>query len=420
MASSAALVSFNSEKRAKAVRSLWTRRAEQKQAALPSPERVIESDIDDVFLVLALIGEALLPLGVLDESQYHGTLSAVQTAVASCGNAIIGNVFEKMTDELKYLLVAGLTLCAHFAPMHVFRGFGSCVFNDWDWGCPDADHLERKVKKETSVFSKKPDPQPNRPILLAFDRLIQVLQVKTVAFLSRRPSISGFAEQQPRYTPRPKKEIKDNLSLCEDWFHELEKRGHPAPTGTTVSSWGMPYATWTSQFSCQLTKDPEVVMLNQMDPGRLVHAFLCRDALNLHDGELMILPPATPAEALVCWLTGLPGMTHRIVTWDLFDTVKFEKKAGKKLSSKIGNYPLPAKYVLRDPNVPRAAITTPRLAIYTPVEATSSAPPPYSASPERPTTSDTKASSSPITARIQSLKQYRSWENAVRWSLILA
>lgn len=52
MASSAALVSFNSEKRAKAVRSLWTRRAEQKQAALPSPERVIESDIDDVFLVL--------------------------------------------------------------------------------------------------------------------------------------------------------------------------------------------------------------------------------------------------------------------------------------------------------------------------------------------------------------------------------
>lgn len=311
--------------------------------------------------------------------------------IASCGNATIRNVYDKMADVLKYPVVAGFAICALFAPMHVYRGFGASVFNDWDWGCPDAEYLDKKIKKETSMFSRAPDPQPNRPVLLAFDRAIQVLQVKPMAFLARRPSISSFAKQRPRYLPRSRKEVKEHLALCEDWFHELEKRGHPSLRGQTTSSWGMPFASWTSQFNCRLTKDPEVILLNQMDPGRLLHAFLCRGALNLHDGEIMTLPPATPAEALVCWLAGLPSMTHKLIPWQAFDIIKFEKKVGKKLRAWIGNYPLPSKYVVRDPSIRQSAIAAPRLSIYPPVEASSSAPPPYTTSPDQPIVSETKS-----------------------------
>ncbi|KXS94111.1 hypothetical protein AC578_7501 [Pseudocercospora eumusae] len=378
-----AVVNASSNQLAKAVKGLWTKKASRDQQAA-SPALDVEAQIDDVFLVLALIGEALIPLSVFDDAYYQTTFFEVQTAIASCSHQKVQELFEKLADELKYLVTAGLTICAVFAPMHVYRGFGACVFGDWNWGCPDAEFLGKKVKKETSMFSKKPDPQPNRLVLLAFDRALQVLQVKPMAFLAKRPSISSFAEQQPRYGPRPKKEIKDVLSDCEDFAKELDKRGHPAPPGQKISSWGMPWAGWTSTFSCQMTKDWELVLSHQMDAGRLLHAFLCRGSLNLHPGQLITLPPATPAESLVCWLANMPGFTHKIIGWDAFMTSEFEKKVGKKMKKKIGHYPLPSKYVIRDPTAePADAVVSPRAsmpALLTRSRTTSSTitPPPYS------------------------------------------
>jgi hypothetical protein len=379
MSASPVVVGNSGGKLARAVKGLWDQRADQNRTAAPSPERILESQVDDVLLVLALLGEALLPLGVLNDAHYPATLAEVNAAIASCGHQTVAKVFEKLEDEVKYLCTAGFVISAVFAPMHVYRGFGACVFSDWDWACPDINYLERKVKKETTIFQKKPDPQPNRPILLAFDRAIQVLQVKSMGFLAKRPSISGFAEQQPRYTPRSKKEIKEELSLCEDWFGELEKRGHPSPSGRATSSWGMPWAGWTSQFSFRLVKDWELVLLNQMDPGRLLHAFLCRGALNLHDGQLLTLPPGTLAESIVCWLHGLPGMTYKIIDWSCFEnTARFEKKAGKKLCGRIGRYPLPSKYVIRDPTISQAAVTSHIVSrAFPPRHTSQSSPPPY-------------------------------------------
>lgn len=380
---SLAVVNASSTQLAQSVRGFWIQR-ERRGKERASPELDTEGWVDDVFLALALIGEALLPLGVLDDAHYHDTLFEVQTAIGSCGYSHIADLFEKLEYELKYLVTAGFTMCAVFAPMHVYRGFGACVFGDWNWGCPDAEFLDKKVKKETGMFSKKPDPQPNRSVLLAFDRAIQLLQVKSTAFLSKRPSISAFAEQHPRYGPRPKKEIKDAFSDCEDFGSEIERRGHPAPPGQKVSSWGMPWAGWTSTFSWQLTKDWELVMFNQMDPGRLLHAFTCRGSLNLDVEQLIILPPATPAESLICWLASLPGATHKVVGWDAFMTSEFEKKAGKKLTKKIGHYPLPSKFVIRDPNAPPpSAVVSPRMSMPSLLTRTrtlsrSITPPPYS------------------------------------------
>lgn len=352
----------NANKMTRAVKSQWDKRSQQNRDK--APEQNVDSQIDDVFLVLALLGEALLPLGVFDEAQYSSTLADVHSAIASSGLPAMADMFKKLPTELQYLCTAGLTMCAVFAPMHVYRGFGACVYSEWDWGCPDLKYLEKKVKKETSMFSKMPDPQPNKQVLLAFDRVAQVLQVKSMSFLTSRPSISGFAEAQPRYGPRSDKEVKDSLDLCEDLGKNLDKRGHPSPPGTKIVSWGIPWAGWTSTFSCQLTKDWELVLLNQMDPGRLLHAFLCRGSLTLDEGQLLTLPPGSPAESLACWLAGLPTMRHKIITWDSFETAYFEKKVGKRMTAKLGQYPLPNKFVIRDavavvrPISPPGQITT--------------------------------------------------------------
>ena len=110
-------------------------------------------------------------------------------------------------------------------------------------------------------------------MFVAFDQAIQLLQVKPVAFLEKRPIISNFADHQPRFGARPKREAKDNHDLLEDWVKQIERRGHPAPKMSRLTSWGIPFATWTSPFSCHMmktAKDCETLAYHQMDPGRYV------------------------------------------------------------------------------------------------------------------------------------------------------
>ena len=241
--------------------------------------------------------------------------------------------------------------------MPVYRGFGACVLGDWDWACPDLKHLQEKAQKKAIRtiygFKQKVDPQPTRSLFQAFDQAIQILQVKPMVFLVKRPVISGFADQQPRYGLKPKREAKHDTNLLEDWLKQLMKRDHPSPKGGKLTSWGIPFATWTSQYNCQLLKsdrDVETLVLNQMDPGRLMHAFVCRGNINLSEGQILLLPQGSPAESLLCWLEGLPGTSHKIVRWQDLETERFEKKISKSLRKQIGHYPLPTQYAIRDPN----------------------------------------------------------------------
>lgn len=251
--------------------------------------------------------------------------------------------------------------------MQVYRGFGACVFGDWDWGCPDIAYLEEKARKRAIRtfygIKQKVDAQPTRSVFLAFDQVIQILQVKSIAFLARRPPGGSFAEQQARYGARPKKEVKDDIELLEDWVKQLERRGHPAPTGGRLSSWGIPFASWTSPYSCHIMKshkDCESLLTCQMDPGRLLHAFVSRGNLNLDEGQVLLLLPRSPAESLVCWLQGLPGTTHKIIKWQDLETEYLEKKISKSLRKKlsIGRYPLPTQFAIKDPDAVRPPLAT--------------------------------------------------------------
>ena len=354
----------NTTKMANTVKGMWEERLKLRADSEGQAwELVLAAQIDEVYLVLAHLGEALLPLGVFDKDYYLQTLGDVKSSLASCGNDSLQLAFEQLDSELQYCCCAGLVFCAHFAPLPVYRGFGACILSDYDWACPNYAYLEEKARKKAirTVYGvkQKTDPQPTRSVFQDFDQAIQVLQVKPMAFFVKRPASSAFTEQV-RFSARPKKEIKHDLDLLEDWFHSLERKGHPAPPGQKITNWGVPYATYTSDFNCSILrteKDCETLLVNQMDPGRLLHAFVCRGTANLDEHSILLLMPRTPAESLVCWLEGLPGITLKIIKWEDLESEQFEKKLSKSLRKKVGQYPIPLKYAIRDPNA-RPALQT--------------------------------------------------------------
>ena len=347
----------NTAKLADTVKNMWEERTKLRADANGQAwDLILRAQVDEVFLVLAHLGEAILPLGVFNKDYYLQTLGDVKASLASCGNDMLVMAWEELDAELQYTCCAGFTFCAHFSPLPVYRGFGACVLSDWDWGCPDLAYMEEKARKKAirTVYGvkQKTDPQPTRTVFQDFDQVMQILQVKPMAFFVKRPALSGFTEQ-PRFGARPKKEVRNDLDLLEDWMHQIIRRGHPSPAGHQISSWGFPYATWTSESNYYILKgekDCETVMFNQMDPGRLLHAFVCRRAANLDEHSMFLLLPRSPVESIVSWLEGLPGMTHRVIKWENLETEAFEKKIGKSLRKKIGQYPIPIKYAVKNPN----------------------------------------------------------------------
>lgn len=378
----------NTQKMTLAMKNMWNERKKLKALSTEagSFEMVLREQIDEVFLVLAHLGEAILPLGVFNKDYYLQTLGDVQAAIASCGNEMLPMAWAELDAELQYVCTAGLAFCACYAPMPVYRGFGACVLSDYDWACPDIVHLEEKARKKAiwTVYGVKQrtDPQPTKAIFLAFDHAIQLLQVKTLAFLEKRPLITGFAEHSPRFGAKPKREVKDNLEVLEDWIKALDRSGHPSSHGTKATSWGIPFSTWSSPYSCRIMRtkaDCETIAYHQMDPGRLLHGFLCRGNANLDDGQILMLLPGSPAESLLCWLEGLPGMSHKIVKWQNLDIASFEKGISKSLRKKIGQYPLPTQFAIRNPQASiRSPLTATRSSPSVLEHPNTVSPPPYS------------------------------------------
>ena len=392
MADPVALVraASNTTKIASALKNQWDVRTRTRAAVngAGALDMAFRAQIDEVFLVLAHLGEALLPLGIFRKDYYLQTLGEVQASIASCGHELLPMAWEELDAELQYVVSAGLTICACYSPMPVYRGFGACVLGEWDWACPDLVYLQEKAQKSAIRtvygFKQKVDPQPMRSVFVAFDNVIQILQVKAMAFLEKRPLLSSFSDHQTRYGGKPKKEVRDDLDVFEHWLKQLERRGHPGPKGTRLSSWGIPFATWTSPYSCHILKtekDCETIMCNQMDPGRLLHSFVCRGGLNLEQGQILLLPPRSPAESLVVWLEGLPGTSHKTVKWEDLDTERFESKISKSLRKKIGQYPLPTHYAVRHPQASsRTAVPHMRSTPNVLEHPNTISPPPYSPS----------------------------------------
>lgn len=118
-------------------------------------------------------------------------------------------------------------------------------------------------------------------------------------------------------------------------------------------------------------------MANQMDPGRLLHAFGCRGNLKLTETRLLILPPGSPAESIACWLEGLPSMSHKIVKWSDLETAWFDLKCSKGMRKLLGHNPLPDKFVVHDADITHHRPSLPTLPS-SPSQGQTTSPPGYS------------------------------------------
>ncbi|KAF2721996.1 hypothetical protein K431DRAFT_223067, partial [Polychaeton citri CBS 116435] len=349
----------------KAVKDLWEEHKTQRLKLKDLTQQCSEADqkraqlahTEEIFLVLASLGEKLLGLGVFDSDVYPNALADTITSLAPTGLDCLSECYEKIDAEVKFPVTAAMVFCAFFYPMHLYRGYGAALLENWEWGCPDLESLEKEKIKEqgswlTRLGKEKPVVQANQQVLEAFDRALLSLQGKSKSkdFLARKPPISGLVASHPRYGKKEKKDFKKDLDLLEDFTKEVNKRGHPSPANEATTSWAIPFATWRSKFSCTMVKSWDDVLAFQMDPGRLLHAYLHRNVLSLTPGHMVVLPPGTLGEALACWLEGLPGTDHRILRWAGLDTEAFNKKmrkADKNVWRKLGQYPLPNTFVMK-------------------------------------------------------------------------
>ena len=81
----------NTSKLTKAVRDQWEKRSKIRAIVdeSTSPDVVARAQIDEVFLVLSHLGEAILKLGVFNKDYYMQTLGEVTSSLESCGHGLL-------------------------------------------------------------------------------------------------------------------------------------------------------------------------------------------------------------------------------------------------------------------------------------------------------------------------------------------
>ena len=88
-------------------------------------------------------------------------------------------------------------------------------------------------------------------------------------------------------------------------------------------------------------------MMNQLGPGWLLHALVCRHTLNLSErGCSYYHHIRQPTRLPVGW-KACEEWPIELFTWANLDTLLYEKKCSKSLQALSGHYPLPRRVVVR-------------------------------------------------------------------------
>jgi hypothetical protein len=247
----------------------------------------------------------------------------VRQAFQGVGGSKFFDRYERLDKSVQIGIICGMTFCAECYPMHIWRGFGSALLDNYNW----ATYF---IENQTWTY---------------LDQSVSFLKSSPRNFSLLKSVPEGIERMKPwvRETEKENNEVswkagkKDRKALeaaKKDFNKRLEKKGFPQPVDKSykISTWSIPYATWDSQFSI----NNEVhnwanVLRQQMDPGRLFHAFVVGGHLNLREEEVLIVP-AGPAECLVRWLEGLEGMTFKLIP---LSTLDFKKVGLKSSTTKI-------------------------------------------------------------------------------------
>lgn len=264
----------------------------------------IATQLDEILLVLSVLGQRLVFLEVINLIELPQALVACRIA---CGQADSGDLLahlDTLDGILQYTVTAALFFCAACFPMHIYRGFGTGVLDNYLWGCPHPHYAIGQVGGFKSV-----------------DRMIAFLKStpREVRLLTRIPT--GLSRIVPSFEKNERNERRRLMSAYKEFVREIESKGHPQPRDRSfrVVSWHIPFATWNSPFTFKNSGHYYEDFLRwQMDSGRLLHAWTIGGHLDLMHGEMMWLP-AGVAESLARWLQGLPGTTFKLVPSSAFD-----------------------------------------------------------------------------------------------------
>lgn len=264
----------------------------------------IATQIDEILLVLSALGQRLVVLEVINLAELPQALEACRTACAQADTGDLLAHFDTLDGTLQYAVTSALFFCAACFPMHLYRGFGTGVLDNFLWGCPIPEYATGQVAGFKSV-----------------DRTIAFLKStpREVQLLTRLPT--GLNRIVPIYGKTEKNERRRLMSAHKEFVREIETKGHPQPRDGSfrVVSWHFPFATWNSPYTFKNAGHFFNDCIRwQIDAGRLLHAWTIGGHLDLRHGELMWLP-AGVAESLARWLLGLPGMKFKLVPSSAFD-----------------------------------------------------------------------------------------------------
>lgn len=264
----------------------------------------IATQLDEALLVLSVLGQRLVVLEVINLRELPEALAVCRTACAQADSGDLLEHFDTLDGILQYTVTAALFFCAACWPMHIYRGFGTGVLDNFLWGCPHPQYSNG----QTAGFR-------------AIDRWISFLKSmpREVHLLTRIPH--GLNRLVPTYGKNERMERRRLMNAYKQFVKEIEARGHPQPRDRSfrVVSWHIPFATWNSPFTFKSSGHYwEDFLRWQMDPGRLLHAWTIGGHLDLNYGEMMWLPSGV-AESVARFLVGLPGTTFRLVPSSALD-----------------------------------------------------------------------------------------------------
>jgi hypothetical protein len=278
------------------------------------------ADYDDALVVLAVLGSRLVGLNVVNHHEINSANDAVRQAFQGVGGSKYFERYERLDKSVQIGVICGLAFCAECYPMHIWRGFGSTLMGNYNWATHYVDNQTWTYLDQSVSFLKS----SHRNFTL-FKSLPEGME-------RMKPWIRKDEKEHNAIAWKAAKKDRKALEKAKKDFNKrVEKKGFPQPSDKsfTISSWSIPYATWDSQFSINNEGHNWAnVLQQQMDPGRLFHAFVIGGHLNLREEEALIIP-AGPAECLVRWLEGLEGMTFKLIPTSKLDL----KKVGLKSST---------------------------------------------------------------------------------------
>ncbi|KAL2066053.1 hypothetical protein VTL71DRAFT_2124 [Oculimacula yallundae] len=273
-------------------------------------------EVEDMFLVLSVLGQQLLILDVIAIGPLPRAHTAVIQAFTAKDKSLLV-VFEKLDQTLQYSVTTALFFCAVCWPMHIYRGFGTGVlhepnFGRLGWGGPWFKTMDSTIAYLQSMASD-----------------VHVFR-KTPTGLSRFQPDESDAEGE---TDAEEKAWEKLMKLYEEFLKAISKRGLPQPKDRSfrLGSWHILAYSWTSSYTWSPVQDHFRWALNyQADPGKFLHAYTIGRHLDLQDGEALFVLKG-PTVPLLIWLQGLAGMTFKLVPASALDfsSLKLSSKAKK-------------------------------------------------------------------------------------------